>query len=256
MKKTILLMAAMFALPAFAGAADQEVKTDDALYLLGFMTNRNLSTYSLTKSELKQVMKGVEDAAEGKKSKIEPSPAYGQKLQEMAMSRWKKKADAEKVEADKFLAKETAAPGVRKLAEGVWIKTTKEGTGAAPAASDTVKAHYEGKLRDGSVFDSSRKRGTPLSFPLESVIPCWQIAMTGMKIGETAVIYCSPATAYGEMGNPPVIPGNAALVFETELLEIEKPAPEQAKAPAAEEKAAPAKNAPKAKAKKPNAKKK
>lgn len=253
MKKTILMLAAALLLPSFASAADQDVKTDDALYLLGFMSGRNLATYSLSKSELKQVIQGVEDAAAGKKAKIEPSPAYGQKLQEMAMTRWKKKADAEKIEADKFLAKETAAPGVRKLADGVWIKTTKPGTGAAPSSADTVKAHYEGRLRDGSVFDSSRKRGVPLEFPLANVIPCWQTAIAAMKTGETAVIYCSPAAAYGEMGNPPVIPGNSALVFETELIEVVAPAP--APAPAAKPADKPAEKKAPAKAKKPNAKK-
>lgn len=231
MKKTILMLAAALLLPSFASAADQDVKTDDALYLLGFMSGRNLATYSLRPEELQQVLQGIQDAAADKKPKIEPSPAYGQKLQELAMSRWKQKADAEKIESDKYLAKETSARGVRKLADGVWIKISKKGKGASPKPDDTLKAHYEGRLRDGSIFDSSRKRGIPLEFQLASVIPCWQTAMASMKKGEKATVYCRADKAYSEMGNPPVIPGNAALTFDIELVDFEKPEPAPAQVP-------------------------
>ena len=254
MKKTVLMLAAALLFPAFAKAADTAAKPDkDTLYTLGFLTARNLGAYDLSKDELKQVMKGVEDAALGKKSETELS-SYLQKIQELGVTRWKAKAANEKTASEKFLADETKAPGVQKLAEGIWIKQIKEGTGPSPEPKDMVKVHYEGKLRDGKMFDSSRQRGSPVTFPLDGVIPCWQKAIAAMKKGGTAKIYCSSASAYEEMGNPPVIPGNAALVFDAELMDIEKPAPE----PVA------AKEAPKAqketpapaKAKKPASKKK
>jgi FKBP-type peptidyl-prolyl cis-trans isomerase len=101
----------------------------------------------------------------------------------------------------------------------------KEGSGASPAASDTVKVHYHGTLRDGSVFDSSVDRGTPAEFPLNRVIPCWTEAVQGMKVGEKAHITCPSEIAYGDRGMPPAIKGGTALAFDVELIEIVK-APE------------------------------
>ncbi|HOX22494.1 MAG TPA: FKBP-type peptidyl-prolyl cis-trans isomerase [Elusimicrobiales bacterium] len=252
MKKTVFALAAALLLPVCANAADTSAPDKDTLYTLGFLTARNLGAYDLSKDEIKQVLKGVEDAAAGKKSTTELA-SYLTKIQELGMNRWKSKATSEKTASEKFLAEHTKAAGVQKLADGIWIKHSKEGTGPAPDQKDIVKVHYEGKLRDGKVFDSSRQRGTPVSFPLEGVIPCWQKAIAAMKKGGTATIYCAASAAYDEMGNPPVIPGNAALVFDTELIDIEKPAPEPA-ASAKKEAPKAKKDAP-AKVKKPEAKK-
>jgi len=254
MKKTILMLAATLLFPAFATAADTAKADKDTLYTLGFLTARNLGAYDLSKDELKQVLKGVEDAAMGKKSETELSN-YLQKIQELGVTRWKAKAATEKTASEQFLAKETSASGVQKLGEGIWIKQIKEGTGPSPEPKDMVKVHYEGKLRDGKLFDSSRQRGTPVTFPLDGVIPCWQKAIAAMKKGGTAKIYCSASSAYEEMGNPPVIPGNAALVFEAELIDIEKPAAEPAQVKEPSKTEAP-KQAPAAKVKKPASAKK
>jgi FKBP-type peptidyl-prolyl cis-trans isomerase FkpA len=91
--------------------------------------------------------------------------------------------------------------------------------------------HYEGKLVDGTVFDSSLRRGEPATFPLNGVIPCWTEGVQQIKVGGKARLVCPPETAYGERGSPPRIPGGSTLVFEVELLDIAKPPP--AAAPAA-----------------------
>ena len=104
---------------------------------------------------------------------------------------------------------------------GLVYQSLKEGTGASPAATDTVKVHYRGTFPDtGKEFDSSYKRGEPTEFPLNGVIPCWTEGVGKMKVGEVATLFCPSAIAYGDGGRPPTIPGGAALVFEVELLEI------------------------------------
>jgi FKBP-type peptidyl-prolyl cis-trans isomerase FkpA len=97
----------------------------------------------------------------------------------------------------------------------------KVGKGAKPAASSTVKVHYEGKLADGTVFDSSYKRGEPISFPLRGVIPCWTEGVQQMAVGGKAKLLCPANTAYGSRGAGGVIPPNAVLTFTVELLNIE-----------------------------------
>jgi len=99
-------------------------------------------------------------------------------------------------------------------------RSLKDGTGAAPAASDRVKVHYRGTFPDGREFDSSFKRGEPIEFPLSGVIPCWTEGVQRMKVGGKAKLTCPAAIAYGERGAGGVIPPNATLVFEVELLGV------------------------------------
>ncbi|MDQ3061037.1 MAG: FKBP-type peptidyl-prolyl cis-trans isomerase [Pseudomonadota bacterium] len=115
-----------------------------------------------------------------------------------------------------------AAPATETLPSGVKIVHTLAGTGAQPKASDTVKVHYRGTLADGKEFDSSIKRGVPASFPLNRVVPCWTQGLQKIKVGGKATLTCPPATAYGERGAGGVVPPNATLTFEVELLAIEK----------------------------------
>jgi len=105
-------------------------------------------------------------------------------------------------------------------ASGLVFRTLKEGAGAMPAASDTVRVHYRGTLPDGKEFDSSYKRGEPATFPLNRVIKCWTEGVQRIKVGGKAKLTCPPAIAYGERGVPGAIPPNATLVFEVELLDI------------------------------------
>lgn len=115
-----------------------------------------------------------------------------------------------------------AEPKPIQTASGITIKMLKEGTGASPKASDTVKVHYRGTLADGKEFDSSYKRGEPTSFPLNRVIPCWTEGIQLIKVGGKATLTCPPELAYGSRGAGGVIPPNATLTFEVELLAIEK----------------------------------
>ena len=115
-----------------------------------------------------------------------------------------------------------AVAPVETLPSGVKVTHTVDGTGAQPKASDTVKVHYKGTLADGKEFDSSYKRNAPATFPLSRVVPCWTEGMQKIKVGGKATLTCPPATAYGDRGAGGVVPPNATLTFEVELLAIEK----------------------------------
>lgn len=111
-------------------------------------------------------------------------------------------------------------PGAAVMPSGLVYRSLKDGTGASPAATDTVKVHYRGTLPDGKEFDSSYSRGQPAEFPLNRVIPCWTEGVQKMKVGGKAKLTCPPAIAYGSKGAGGVIAPNATLQFEVELLGI------------------------------------
>ena len=121
-----------------------------------------------------------------------------------------------------FLAANAKKEGVKTTASGLQYKAIKSGTGKTPKASDTVKVHYHGTLIDGTVFDSSVDRGEPISFPVGGVIPGWTEALQLMKEGDKWQIVLPSKIAYGEQGAGPKIGPNSVLVFEVELLAIEK----------------------------------
>lgn len=108
-------------------------------------------------------------------------------------------------------------------AAGLEYTVLKEGGGASPAATDVVKVHYRGTFPDGREFDSSYGRGEPAQFPLNRVIRCWTEGVQRMKVGGKAKLVCPPGVAYGERGAGSVIPPNATLHFEIELLDIVTP---------------------------------
>ena len=116
----------------------------------------------------------------------------------------------------------STARAAETLPSGVKIVYTLVGSGAQPKATDTVKVHYRGTLADGKEFDSSIKRGVPASFPLNRVVPCWTEGLQHIKVGGKATLTCPPATAYGDRGAGGVVPPNATLTFDVELLAIEK----------------------------------
>jgi FKBP-type peptidyl-prolyl cis-trans isomerase FkpA len=115
-----------------------------------------------------------------------------------------------------------AEPKEVKTSSGIAITMLKDGTGAGPKSSDTVKVHYRGVLADGKEFDSSYGRGQPATFPLNRVIPCWTEGVQTMKVGGKARLVCPPNLAYGSRGVPGTIPPDSTLIFEIELLDIVK----------------------------------
>jgi len=122
--------------------------------------------------------------------------------------------------ATEYLAKNKERSGVKTTASGLQYEVLKEGQGASPVATDTVAVHYEGRLIDGTVFDSSIQRGEPAIFPLDQVIPGWTEGVQLMKPGAKYRFTIPPELGYGPEGAGGVIPPNAVLVFEVELLAV------------------------------------
>ncbi|MGE5337109.1 MAG: FKBP-type peptidyl-prolyl cis-trans isomerase [Gemmatimonadota bacterium] len=118
------------------------------------------------------------------------------------------------------LASAAAEPGAVKTDSGLVYRSLKDGTGASPAATDTVRVHYRGTFPGGKEFDSSYARKMPSEFPLNHVIRCWTEGVQKMKVGGRAKLTCPASLAYGERGAGGVIPPNATLQFEVELLAI------------------------------------
>ena len=123
-------------------------------------------------------------------------------------------------QADASLAAAAKETGAVVTSSGLVYKLLKTGSGASPAATDTVKVHYKGMFMDGREFDSSYKRNSPTEFPLNGVIPCWTQGVQMMKVGGKAKLTCPASIAYGERGAGGVIPPNSTLQFEVELIAI------------------------------------
>lgn len=119
-------------------------------------------------------------------------------------------------------AQASSPAATQTLPSGVVVTHLTAGSGAQPTPGSVVKVHYEGKLKDGTVFDSSYKRGSPAVFPLNRVIPCWTEGVQTLKVGGKATLQCPAKTAYGASGAGGVIPPNADLTFTVELLAIER----------------------------------
>jgi peptidylprolyl isomerase/FKBP-type peptidyl-prolyl cis-trans isomerase FklB len=120
-----------------------------------------------------------------------------------------------------FMADNAKQPGVVALPDGLQYKIVRSGpaTGAKPDPSDEVKVNYEGKLVDGTVFDSSYERGQPASFPLQGLVPAWKEALVMMRPGDEWTLYVPPELGYGAEDKGP-IPGNSVMIFRIELIDV------------------------------------
>ena len=195
-------------------------ETDDQKILnaLGQALSQNLLPANLSADELAFVQRGLSDAVLGRDALV-VLDEYGPQIQGFMESRVAVAADGELELANAFLEEQAGLDGAERTESGIIIQEMTVGTGANPAAEDTVSVHYHGTLRDGTVFDSSVDRGEPATFPLTGVIPCWTEGVQRIAVGGKSRLVCPPDLAYGPQGRPG-IPGNAALVFEVELLEI------------------------------------
>lgn len=199
---------------------EQRTDAEKTLYALGAAIGSNLVTFDLTEEELEHVQRGLADSA--LKKDVGDIHAQFPQIQALQQERMAAAAEAEKKASEEYLAKAAAEPDAQQLPSGVVYKEVRAGTGPSPNANDIVKVHYHGTLRDGEVFDSSIERNEPATFPLNGVIPCWTEAVQKMKVGGKSRLVCPSATAYGEVGSPPQIMPNAALIFDVELLGVEK----------------------------------
>lgn len=178
--------------------------------------------------DIKAVEAALEATLKGEKTALTPEEAltvrqeFMQQMQAKRVTEQKVAADKNKTEGAAFLAKNKTAKGVKTTASGLQYMVEKEGTGPKPKATDTVKVNYLGTKIDGEKFDSSYDRGQPATFPLNGVIKGWSEGLQLMPVGSKYKLFVPANLAYGENGPGPIGP-NATLVFEVELLGIEKP---------------------------------
>ena len=147
-------------------------------------------------------------------------------VQSYVMKLYNLKASKNLIEGKKFLEENKKKEGVVTLPSGLQYKVIKEGTGESPTINDKVTCHYEGRLINGKVFDSSIQRGQPAQFPLNGVISGWTEALQLMKTGAKWTIYLPAELGYGEQNIPGIEP-NSVLIFDIELISIEKGTAEQ-----------------------------
>lgn len=221
MRHVIGAVSAAVLLASTAWAADPANDEQKTLYALGIAISQSLGPFTLNETELEFVKSGLADGVLKRPQKVDLQ-VFGPKIQELQQRRASALAEVEKKAGAGFLAKAAAEPGAKKTESGAIVTTIKEGKGATPKTTDTVKVHYHGTLIDGTVFDSSVKRGEPATFPLNQVIKCWTEAVQLIKVGGKSRLVCPSAIAYGDRGSPPVIKPGATLVFEVELLDIVK----------------------------------
>lgn len=204
-------------------AAETPALTEDekTFYAIGVLLSRSVQTFELTPAELARVQQGLTDGALGHAPVVDVQ-AYSPKVQELQRARLQIAAAKTAKAGAAFLESAAKQSGAVKTNSGIVITTLAPGQGKSPVAADKVKVHYEGKLIDGTVFDSSVRRGEPAVFPLTGVIPCWTEAVQLMKVGGKARIVCPAALAYGERGSPPLILPGSTLIFEVQLLDIVK----------------------------------
>jgi FKBP-type peptidyl-prolyl cis-trans isomerase len=190
-----------------------------------------LTELEFTKEEVDTLLKGIALAASGKESPYELEkigPAMDEFMQKKQQAYLSKLKDKNSSANNAFFAKLKDNKAIVELPSGLRYEIVKQGEGAAPKPTETVKVHYTGTLIDGTVFDSSVQRGEPAEFPLDQVIAGWTEGIQKMTKGGKIKLYVPPQLAYGDDGRPGIPPGST-LIFDVELLDIK---PTAATAPA------------------------
>lgn len=251
-------LTALLLFPAVSFAADKdkpaaEQKTTDNKPAVELKTEQDKISYSMgldvgtyfkgMKDEINfdRLILGITDSYKGNKQLLSPEEVaqvqkdFAAKMQAKQAAQLKEMQEKNKKNGDDYLAKNKDKKGVTVTKSGLQYEAVKKGTGEKVKDGDQVKVHYTGTFVDGTVFDDSRKRGEPAVFGVDQVIPGWSEAMKLMTVGSQYKLAIPANLAYGEQGAPPVIEPNSVLLFDVELLAIEKKeaAPAPAAAPAA-----------------------
>lgn len=226
LKQLLFPMIAVALLTASCNAQDKSkskgmtTQKDSLAYSLGVSIGNNLKSSNLDSIDVDLLAKGMKDLFSGK-------PEITQEQADMAinmfmMQREKVKGEANLKVGQDFLEANKKKEGVKVTASGLQYVVMKEGTGPKPTLNDKVTTHYHGTLIDGTVFDSSVDRGQPASFPVSGVIPGWTEALQLMGVGSKWKLFVPANLAYGERGAGGKIGPNSTLIFEVELISIDK----------------------------------
>lgn len=211
--------------------ADEAELLKTLSYMQGYELGKQIAQMSDLGIELDKqtLIAAFQDALDGKdptmteKERNDVTPQIQKLIEEKRTAKMRELSAKNKAEGKEFLAVNKKKEGVKTLPSGLQYKVLKSGKGETPKRTDTVKAHYKGTLLNGTEFDSSYRRGQPASFPVGRVIPGWTEALQLMKVGDKWQLFIPAELAYGEQSPPgSAIPPSATLIFDVELLGIEK----------------------------------
>ena len=218
----VLLVGSLRAEDAKPALADQKQKSS---YAIGMNIGSSFKKQTV-EVDLDSLIKGLKDGIAGEKGLLTEKELTEvmEIFQKDMMAKQSAKADVAKKAGTDFLEANKKKDGVKTTSSGLQYKVIKEGTGPKPKETDTVKVNYRGTLPDGTEFDSSYKRNEPATFPLNGVIRAWTEGVQLMSVGSKYELYVPSELGYGAQGAGGSIPPNSTLIFEVELISIEKPA--------------------------------
>lgn len=230
MKQTVLLILSSLILYScgekISKSTDLKTTKEKASYSIGLRIAKDFKSNKLdVDSEI--VAKGFKDGMYGKQ--LLTDEQINKVLMEFQREMYEKKmkeaqglSNRNKKDAQIFLAQNKTKPGIQTTSSGLQYLVVKSGNGPSPKATDKVKVHYIGKLLNGTEFDNSYKRNQPAVIQLNSVIKGWTEALQMMKVGDSWKLFISPELGYGDVGAGEVIPPGSLLIFDVELVGIDK----------------------------------
>ena len=208
------------------GEIPLKTKRQHASYAIGMNIGRGFQSDGLV-VDVDALLIGIKDALAGQDPQLtdEQMSVAMQALQREMQAKRGTAGANNKRQGEAFLVANAKKQGVRTLPSGLQLQILRRGNGPSPTLEDTVRTHYHGTLIDGTVFDSSVERGEPAVFPVNGVIEGWTEALQLMKVGDKWKLFIAPELAYEDAGRGRLIGPHATLVFEIELLGIEKDEP-------------------------------
>lgn len=192
---------------------------DKISYALGLGIGQQLKSMNIENFSVEDFAKSVSDVIEGRKPAFSHQEAQAM-LQDFFQKKQKQEAQQAIASGKAYLDENAKKAGVKVTKSGLQYEVLTEGSGKSPKATDTVRCHYEGRLLDGTVFDSSYRRGTPADFGLGQVIPGWTEGVQLMKEGAKFRFTIPYLLAYGEQGAGSSIPPFSTLIFDVELIKV------------------------------------
>jgi len=208
--------------PAAKSAAGQPMSdSDKVVFAIGEILSGSVKPFALSDHEMQLVREGFDAGMHGRKTSVD-AESFRPQIQALLSERMGKETAAAKLAGKAYRDKAATAKDTTTTASGIIMTTVKAGSGPNATADDEVKVNYEGRLIDGTVFDSSAQHGQAATFKVAGVVPCWSEALQHMNAGSKVRLVCPPEQAYGDRGSPPKIPGGSTLVFDVELLAINK----------------------------------
>lgn len=227
MKKLLFATALLGSAMVVQSAEVTPLDTDEqkVSYSFGVMLGQRIKQ-DVPNVDVDAFVAGMKDSVNGGEPKLTQAQmqaaiqSYQEKQQVARMAEYEQQSTDNLKNGQAFLAENKGKPGIKVTASGLQYKVIQSGSGKVPAATDSVKVHYQGSLIDGSVFDSSIQRGEPVTFPVNGVIAGWTEALQLMHEGDKWQLFIPSDLAYGPGGNRSIGP-NQVLLFDVELLEVQ-----------------------------------